>query len=100
MPRDPRVDAYIARKADFARPIVEHLRDAVHAACPDCEETLKWSSPTFMYKGEMLASMAAFKAHATFGFWKGSLVVGDTAEQMSAMGQFGRLGSVDDLPPP
>ena len=100
MSRDPRVDAYIARKAEFARPILEHLRDAVHAACPDCEETLKWSSPTFMYKGEMLASMAAFKAHATFGFWKGSLVVGDTAEQMSAMGQFGRLGSVDDLPPP
>jgi uncharacterized protein YdeI (YjbR/CyaY-like superfamily) len=54
--------------------------------------------PTFMYKGEMLCSMAAFKAHATFGFWKGSLVVGDTNEQKSAMGQFGRLESLDDLP--
>jgi uncharacterized protein YdeI (YjbR/CyaY-like superfamily) len=100
MPKDPRVDAYIARKADFARPILEHLRAAVHAACPECEETLKWSSPTFMYKGEMLASMAAFKAHAAFGFWKGSLVVGDGEEQLSAMGQFGRLASVDDLPRP
>jgi len=100
MSTDPRVDAYIARQADFARPILEHLRAAVHAACPDCAETLKWSSPTFMYKGEMLASMAAFKAHATFGFWKGSLVVGDTGEQRSAMGQFGRLASVGDLPAP
>jgi uncharacterized protein YdeI (YjbR/CyaY-like superfamily) len=99
MNRDPRIDAYIARQADFARPILEHLRAAVHAACPDCEETLKWSMPTFMYKKEILAGMAAFKAHATFGFWKGSLVVGDTNEQKSAMGQFGRLTSVDDLPP-
>jgi len=100
MPHDQRIDAYIARHADFARPILEHLRRAVHAACPEAEETLKWSSPTFMYKGGMLASMAAFKAHATFGFWRGSLVVGDTGEQRSAMGQFGRLASVDDLPAP
>lgn len=98
MSRDPRFDTYIARQADFARPILEHLRAAVHAACPECEETLKWSMPTFMYKGGILASMAAFKAHATFGFWKGSLIVGDGEEQKSAMGQFGRLTSVDDLP--
>ena len=101
MPKtDPRIEAYIARQGDFARPILEHLRKAVHSACPDCEETLKWSMPTFMYKGEMLGSMAAFKAHATFGFWKGSLVVGDTNEQKSAMGQFGRLESLGDLPSP
>jgi uncharacterized protein YdeI (YjbR/CyaY-like superfamily) len=100
MKTDPRIDAYIARQADFARPILEHLRKAVHEACPDCEETLKWSSPTFMYRGEMLASMAAFKAHATFGFWKGSLVVGEGEAQMSGMGQFGKLGAVADLPPP
>jgi uncharacterized protein YdeI (YjbR/CyaY-like superfamily) len=100
MTRDQRFDTYIARQADFARPILEHLREAVHAACPDCAETLKWSMPTFMYKGEMLGSMAAFKAHATFGFWKGSLVVGDTNEQKSAMGQFGKLETIDDLPAP
>jgi uncharacterized protein YdeI (YjbR/CyaY-like superfamily) len=98
MNRDPRIDAYIERQADFARPILEHLREAVHGACPQCEETLKWSMPTFMYKGQILASIAAFKAHATFGFWKGSLVIGDGEEQKSAMGQFGRLASLDDLP--
>ena len=91
MSRDERIDAYIARQADFARPILEHLRAAVHAACPSCEETLKWSAPTFMYGKEQLAMMAAFKAHATFGFWKGSLVVGENDRQTSAMGQFGRL---------
>ena len=98
MKTDPRIDAYIERQADFAQPILRHLRETVHAACPDCTETLKWSMPTFMYRGEMLAGMAAFKAHATFGFWRGSLVVGEGEEQLSAMGQFGRITSVDDLP--
>ena len=99
MKTDPRIDAYIDRQADFARPILHHLREVVHAACPDCEEAVKWSSPHFLYKGEMLAGMAAFKQHATFGFWRGSLVVGKGNEQMSGMGQFGRLTSIDDLPP-
>jgi uncharacterized protein YdeI (YjbR/CyaY-like superfamily) len=96
--KDPRVDAYIARQADFARPILEHVRAAVHAACPEAEETLKWGMPAFMYKGEILATMAAFKAHATFGFWRGSQVVGDDERQEGAMGQFGRLASLADLP--
>ncbi len=99
MKEDPRVDAYIERQAEFAKPILRHIREVVHAACPDAEETLKWSMPTFMYKKEMLAGMAAFKQHATFGFWRGSLVVGKGDEQMSGMGQFGRLTSIDDLPP-
>ena len=99
MSRDERIDAYVAKQADFARPVLEHLREAVHAACPECEETLKWSMPTFMYKNEMLAGMAAFKQHATFGFWRGSLVVGRGDEPMSGMGQFGRLTSIEDLPP-
>ena len=99
MTRDPRIDAYIERQADFARPILEHLRTAVHAACPEAEETLKWSMPHFMYKGQMLAGMAAFKAHATFGFWRGKEVLGETGAEREAMGQFGRIGSIDDLPP-
>ncbi len=98
MPRDPRVDAYIDRQADFARPILTQLREAVHAACPEAEETLKWSMPAFLYKGEILANMGAFKEHATFGFWRGNLVVGDTGAQREAMGQFGRLTTLADLP--
>jgi uncharacterized protein YdeI (YjbR/CyaY-like superfamily) len=97
--KDPRVDAYIGRAAPFAQPILKHLRAVVHAASPDIEEAMKWSFPHFMYKG-MLCGMAAFKAHATFGFWKGSLIVdrsGQPAEK--AMGQFGRVISLKDLPP-
>ena len=99
MKTDPRIDAYIDDKAaDFAKPILRHLRAMVHEACPDCEETLKWSMPTFMYKGKILAGLASFKAHATFGYWNDSMLQADEKNR-SAMGQFGRLTSLDDLPP-
>ena len=96
---DPRIDAYIANSAEFARPILEHLRAVVHAACPDVEETMKWSFPHFQYNG-MLCSMASFKAHCTFGFWKGELLIeAADAKTREAMGQFGRIASIRDLPP-
>jgi uncharacterized protein YdeI (YjbR/CyaY-like superfamily) len=96
--RDPRLDAYIARSADFAKPILTQLREVVHEVCPEVEETMKWSSPHFMYKG-MLCGMASFKEHCAFGFWKGSLIVGGDSRNAEAMGQFGRITSVADLPP-
>jgi uncharacterized protein YdeI (YjbR/CyaY-like superfamily) len=103
MPKtDPRVDAYIAKSADFAKPILNHLRRLVHLGCPEVEETWKWSFPHFMYKG-ILCSMAAFKNHCSFGFWKGRLIlgksVGDGDGERDGMGQFGRLTSLADLPP-
>jgi uncharacterized protein YdeI (YjbR/CyaY-like superfamily) len=93
--RDKRIDQYIAKSADFAKPILNYLRELVHDICPDCEETLKWNSPTFMYRG-MLCGFAAFKEHATFGFWKHELLLGERNNE--AMGSFGRLTSVKDLP--
>jgi uncharacterized protein YdeI (YjbR/CyaY-like superfamily) len=96
--RDPRVDAYIANAADFAKPILEHIRAIVHEACPEVEETTKWSVPHFDYKG-MMCGMAAFKQHCTFGFWKGSLVLGGDKRDVDGMGQFGKLQRVSDLPP-
>ncbi len=99
--KDPRIDAYIARSADFARPILKHLRKVVHAGCPEVEETLKWSAPAFMYKG-MLCGMASFKQHCTFGFWKHALLVGEGKGVFkaddAAMGQFGRITAIADLP--
>lgn len=94
--RDPRVEAYIAKSAEFARPILAHLREVVHAACPEAEETIKWGFPHFQYKG-LLCSMAAFQSHCAFGFWKGALVIGEGAED-GAMGQFGRITKLSDLP--
>jgi uncharacterized protein YdeI (YjbR/CyaY-like superfamily) len=96
---DPRVDNYIDNKAaDFAKPILHHLRKLVHEACPDVVETWKWSFPHFDYKGVM-CSMASFKQHCAFGFWKQSLMESDAIPaEKTAMGTFGRITSIDDLP--
>lgn len=94
---DPRIDAYIAAAAPFAQPILARLRVQVHEACPEVEETIKWGAPFFAYRG-LLCHMAAFKQHCAFGFWKGKQVVGEDAPE-EAMGQFGRIGALADLPP-
>ena len=97
MSRDPRIDAYIARAAPFARPILEHVRERVHAAAPEAEEAIKWGAPGFTVGGRILLMMAAFKAHAALNFWRGQ-ELGDGSPKAGAMGQFGRLTSIDDLP--
>jgi hypothetical protein len=76
--RDPRIDAYIARAAPFARPVLRHVRKLVHQGCPEVEETMKWSMPHFEYHGIMLG-MAAFKEHCSIGFWKGELIMAKPA---------------------
>ncbi|HKP68932.1 MAG TPA: YdeI/OmpD-associated family protein [Pyrinomonadaceae bacterium] len=95
---DSRVDAYIEKSAEFAKPILSHLRKLIHKACPEVTETLKWSMPSFEYKG-ILCGFASFKQHCTFGFWKQSLMETDAfPKNKTAMGSFGRITSLDDLP--
>ncbi len=94
---DKRVDAYIAKSLEFARPILIELRARVHAACPQVVETIKWSMPAFDHRGP-LAHMAAFNKHCAFGFWKHELVVGDDPGARKGMGSFGCLTSLDELP--
>jgi uncharacterized protein YdeI (YjbR/CyaY-like superfamily) len=101
--KDPRIDAYIDKSADFAKPILDHLRALVHKACPDAVETIKWSFPNFDYKGSILCSMASFKQHCAFGFWLGAVMkdaegVFIKGEDKSAMGQLGQIKSLKDLP--
>ena len=97
MSRDPRIDAYIEKKAPYARPILEHVRERVHAAAPDAEESIKWGAPAFLVDGKILLIMAAFKAHAALNFWRGQELRGGDAEG-DAMGQFGKIATVADLP--
>lgn len=99
--RNEKIDAYIAKSADFAQPILTHLRELVHTACPEIEEAWKWSFPHFDYKG-MMCSMAAFKQHCSFGFWKASLMKDPNnllTQSREAMGQMGQIKSLADLPP-
>jgi uncharacterized protein YdeI (YjbR/CyaY-like superfamily) len=98
---DKRIDADMSKSADFAKPILTHLRVLVHKACPGVEETMKWSMPFFDYKGPM-CNMAAFKAHCAFGFWKAALmkdkVLTENAKSEAAMGHLGKIQSLKDLP--
>jgi uncharacterized protein YdeI (YjbR/CyaY-like superfamily) len=90
--KDARVDAYIARSADFAKPILHRIRKLVHAACPKVEETLKWGSPFYTYKGVLVAT-PAFKQHCALVFWKGKLIV-----SLDQRKKYRRLTSVSQLP--
>ncbi len=103
MPKnDPKIDAYIAKTQPFAKPILIHIRELVHKACPDVEEKIKWGFPHFDYRGEMMMSMAAFKNHTVFGFWKAALMKDRSLFKMgqseTAMGHSGKLTGVKDLP--
>jgi len=99
---DPRIDAYFAKSAPFAKPILEHIRKLVHKGCPDVTETVKWSMPFFEYNGTILCNMAAFKQHCAFGFWNASQLkdpegILQTTDR-NAMGHFDRITSLKDLP--
>jgi uncharacterized protein YdeI (YjbR/CyaY-like superfamily) len=99
---DPRIDAYIERAAAFAKPILIKLRKLIFQACPDAEEMIKWSFPNYEVHGSMLCSMAAFKEHCAFGFWKASLLKDPDGilhlAERNSMGHLDRLSSVKDLP--
>ncbi|GMU94574.1 YdeI/OmpD-associated family protein [Ignavibacterium album] len=100
--KDSGIDSYIHSAADFAKPILNYLRGIIHNTCPAVQETIKWGFPHFVYKDEILCSMAAFKHHCAFGFWKAQLMKDKTlienAKSESAMGHFGKITSLKDLP--
>ena len=95
---DKRVDAYIAKAPEYAKPILTKIRSMVHEAAPEAEETLKWGHPTFIQNG-ILCGMAAFKEYCAVNFWKAVLIMGEHARQTDSAGVLGRITSVKDLPP-
>jgi uncharacterized protein YdeI (YjbR/CyaY-like superfamily) len=99
---DPRVDAYIEKSASFAQPVLAHLRELVHQACPRATEAVKWRMPFFMQQGIVLCHMAAFKQHCAFGFWGPEMkkvLAKDGSASSKAMGSLGRITRLKDLPP-
>ncbi|KRG79719.1 hypothetical protein ABB30_00070 [Stenotrophomonas ginsengisoli] len=90
---DARIDAYIANAAAFAQPVLRQIRTWVHAGCPEVEEAIKWGMPSFLYRGKLMCGMAAFKQHASLGFWGH----GDAAGN-EGMGQYGKLTGLEQLP--
>lgn len=99
--KDKRIDDYISKSTDFAKPILSHLRNLVHEACPNVQETIKWGMPFFDHKGP-LCNLASFKQHCAFGFWK-AVLMKDSKEMVGkneyAMGHLGKITGLKDLPP-
>ncbi|MDQ0784066.1 YdeI family protein [Chryseobacterium sp. W4I1] len=99
----PKIDAYIEKSQDFAKPVLEYIRETVHEFCPDAEETMKWSFPHFMYKGKILCAMASFKQHCTFGFWleKEMKTMHEITRNIekNSMFSLGKITGIEDLPP-
>jgi uncharacterized protein YdeI (YjbR/CyaY-like superfamily) len=97
--RDKRIDAFIAKAQPFAKPILTHIRDLVHAVCPDVEESIKWGMPAFSYHGTLLI-VGAFREHVAVNFWKGKSIFGDDkpAQEREGMGSLGKIHSLDELP--
>lgn len=102
MNKDRRIEDYIIKSEAFAKPVLRYLRDIVHKACPEVEETMKWGFPHFDYKG-MMCGMASFKQHCTFGFWKASLMKDNhkvfIKGENVGVGDFGNIKDIQDLPP-
>ena len=96
MSRDPRIDAYIAKAAPFARPLLTQMREFIHAACPEVEETIKWSTPWYDFHGPLMAT-PAFKAHARVMFWKHPIMP-DHGADPALIATLARMGSIDEMP--
>ena len=94
---DPRIDAYIAKAQPFARPILEHVRKRAHLAVPEIEETIKWGMPACTVGGKLVLITAAFKARAALNFWRGRELE-SRHSSVGAMGQFGKIQSLEELP--
>ena len=97
MSRDPRIDEYIAKAQPFAQPILEKARERVHAVLPNAEETVKWRMPAYTVGGKLVLITAAFKVHAALNFWRGQELE-SSHSSVGAMGQFGKIRSVEELP--
>jgi uncharacterized protein YdeI (YjbR/CyaY-like superfamily) len=95
--RDARIDAYIANAQPFARPILEHVRARVHSVLPEVDEAIKWRMPAYTVGGKLVLITAAFKEHAALNFWRGQ-ELNSSHDSVGAMGQYGRIKSLDELP--
>lgn len=99
---NPRVDAYLASSAEFARPIMTHLRELIHRRCPAVVEEIRWGIPHFDYAGDMMCVFAAHRAHCSFTFLKESIMSDPRLQQNpglpAAKRYMGRLASLENLP--
>jgi len=96
MNKNPEVDAYLAKKAHPMNAEIQRVREIILNVHPNIEETIKWSSPTFLYKGNMASYFMNAKKHVSLMFHKGALI-NDKTGLLEGDGKEGRTAKFANL---
>src|SRR4029450_355450 len=74
---NPEVDAWLERYDNPMKPAVQRTREILLDADPRLDETIKWSTPTFTYKGNLISFQPRAKQFVSLLFHTGASIPGD-----------------------
>jgi hypothetical protein len=97
--RNPEVDGWLASYENPMKPLVERVRDIVLDADDRIGETIKWSTPTFVYKGNLASFQPRAKQFVSLLFHTGASIPGDHAllEGGGDTARYARLENAADI---
>ncbi len=78
MNKNPEVDTYLEKKAHPLTEEIQRVREIILSVDDRVEETIKWQSPTFMYKGNIASYFMNAKKHVSLMFHKGASIKDDS----------------------
>lgn len=93
------VDAWFASKQHPQLELMRAVREVILAADPRIGETVKWSTPTFSYKGNLASINPQAKAYVSLLFHQGAGISGDhpILEGGGSVARYARIDSTDAL---
>src|SRR5262245_35871679 len=99
MTRDPAVDAWFDAKKHPQTATMQAIRDVILGADARVGETIKWSTPTYTYKGNILSINPQAKAFVSLLFHRGADIPGShpLLEGGGDVARYVRVDSLDDL---
>ena len=96
MNKNPEVDEYLIKKAHPMNAEIQRVREIILGVHPQMQETIKWSSPTFIYKGNMASYFMNAKKHVSLMFHKGALIQ-DKTGLLEGEGKEGRTAKFANM---
>ena len=99
MNKNSQVDQYLEKKAHPLNKEIQRVREIILGTDKNIEETIKWSSPTFMYKGNMASYFMNAKKHVSLMFHKGVLIPDESGllEGSAKEGRAAKFYSMEDI---
>ena len=96
MKLNPEVDEFLKRKDHPLTAEIQKVREIILATNDGIEEAIKWSSPTFMYKGNIASFFLNAKKFVSLMFHKGALIK-DEFGLLEGEGKETRMARFHDL---